>query len=73
MVDADGATKISDVERLEETLSRLAKDHVSSLVFTCVPLSIFTDFTAIVLTPNLAHIYSFVKNVPIYKQTELEN
>jgi dolichyl-phosphate beta-glucosyltransferase len=27
MVDADGATKISDVERLEETLSRLAKDH----------------------------------------------
>ena len=32
MVDADGATKISDVERLEEALSKLAKDHVSSRV-----------------------------------------
>ena len=29
MVDADGATKISDVERLEKALSKLAKDHVS--------------------------------------------
>jgi dolichyl-phosphate beta-glucosyltransferase len=27
MLDADGATKISDMERLEEALSKLAKDH----------------------------------------------
>ena len=29
MVDADGATRISDVEQLEKALSNLAKDHVS--------------------------------------------
>ena len=28
MVDADGATRISDVEQLEKALSNLAKDHV---------------------------------------------
>lgn len=30
MVDADGATKISDMERMEKALSKLAEDHVSN-------------------------------------------
>lgn len=29
MVDADGATKISDLEKMEEALSKLADKHVS--------------------------------------------
>ena len=28
MLDADGATRIADVERLEKSLSKLAEDHV---------------------------------------------
>ena len=34
MVDADGATKITDMERLEKALSKLTDDHVSTYTYT---------------------------------------
>ena len=40
-LDADGATEVADMERLEEALDSIASDHVSSLVMSCDCVNIF--------------------------------
>lgn len=37
-LDADGATEVTDIERLEKALDEVASDHVSSTIQSCVLL-----------------------------------